>query len=620
MLVGYTPAYCMPDATVSAGSRRSDVRRSGKHVADCFTRLPERRYVVTYGRPTQSARPVTRRREPLRLAPKRRRWDGVSWWYSTILLIPLLLIAGDALFGIGPDRGGRSITFRVVDQASGTGIAGAQVNLNGVLTPADASGEARFDEPEERSLVRIDAPGYESVFGEVGAGYDALQTIALRPSSVVAATTESATQTADAAVEPTKAPTAVESGVTPEAATTSTVSENEDEDVVASGVVVDGEGTGIRGAVVRAGSRYTRTKRDGSFSLTKADVGGGVVVQAPGYEKQELPAGLDMNVVMERQDIKAVYLNGTNAGNAEFVDGLIQLIEETELNAVVIDTKENVVFYDTQVEFFREADVVRANYDPAALVKTFEDRGIYTIARQVIFNDPLVAEYYKELAIKDEQTGDIWRGWAGDAWVNPFNEELWQPNIDLAVESAGFGFDEIQYDYIRFPSDGDLTRADFGPNYTAEGRVEVLVEFLKMTRAELTPTGAMFAIDIFGIVAVYDDDQGIGQKMRELVPYVDYVCPMVYPSHFDAASIDVGGEPNAFPYETIELSMALAKDKAPGMELKIRPWLQDFSLGEPPYGVEEVRAQIDATDDAGLPGWMMWNAASVYTEDAYRSE
>jgi hypothetical protein len=225
------------------------------------------------------------------------------------------------------------------------------------------------------------------------------------------------------------------------------------------------------------------------------------------------------------------------------------------------------------------------------------------------------------LAIKDEVTGQPWRDYNEAAWVNPANRELWDANIALAIEAAELGFDEIQYDYIRFPSDGDLSTADFGFDYgDEEERVKIITDFVKMSHEAIAPTGAAFGIDVFGIIAIYPDDQGIGQRLADLAPYVDYMCPMVYPSHFDPTSIDVGGEPNDFPYETIELSMELAKDKMPGMEGKLRPWLQDFSLGGmSDYGPEEVRAQIDASEETGASGWMIWDPSNEYTVEAFNA-
>jgi hypothetical protein len=463
------------------------------------------------------------------------------------------------------------------------------------------------------------AAGFQPVYGSYGGDAAADQAIALRPVTIAAAPANPTPEANEAPPQtaPTLTPALTATAAAEQTSIPSSTGDASTADAVASGIVVDQQGEPIKGALVAAGGKYTRTKSDGRFTLKEADVSKGLIVNAPGYARQDIAAGTDLNVQLERMDIKAAYLNGNEAGNAAFVDDLIALINRTELNAVVIDIKEGDVFYDTQVKFFRDADAVAPTYDPAELVKKFEDAGIYTIARLVVFNDPVVAEAYPELAIQDDN-GGLWRGSQGAAWVNPFNKELWQPNIDLALESIGFGFDEVQYDYIRFPSDGDLTTADFGAqnDYSEEGRVGAIVDFLKMSHDQIARTGAMLAVDIFGIVAVYPDDQGIGQRLKDVAPVVDYVCPMIYPSHFDSSSIDVGGEPNAHPYETISLSVSLALQKMPGMELKLRPWLQDFTLGDPPYGPDEVRTQINAAEELGTSGWLLWNAASEFTEDA----
>jgi hypothetical protein len=368
--------------------------------------------------------------------------------------------------------------------------------------------------------------------------------------------------------------------------------------------------------VVRVGTDTVKTKRDGTFRLSGMPEEGEVVVSASGYadKKQTLPAEGALDVALARQQIEAVYLSGENSADPDIVDRLIALADETEINAIVVDIKEGHVWYDTGVQFFHDAKAVDPKYDPKELVARLHEHGIYAIARMVVFNDPVVAENRPDLAVADEN-GGVWRGAGGGAWVNPFNQELWQPNIDLALEAAGMGFDEIQYDYIRFPSDGDLTTADFGPDYNEEGRVGAIVDFLTLSHDQLEPTGAKLAVDIFGIVAIYPDDQGIGQRLADIAPVVDYVCPMIYPSHFDPTSIDVGGDPNDFPYETIQLSLALAKDKMPGLELKLRPWLQDFNLGRA-YSADDVKAQIQASDEADTSGWMLWNAANEFTEDA----
>jgi hypothetical protein len=308
--------------------------------------------------------------------------------------------------------------------------------------------------------------------------------------------------------------------------------------------------------------------------------------------------------------VKGIYLSSTGAADSATLDEIINLANTTELNAVVLDIKEGYVWYDTQVAFFKDADAVDPVYDVQAVLKKLHDNGIYVIGRLVVFNDPIVAQAYPELAIPSVD-GGAWLGADGQPWVNPFKQELWQANIDLAVEAAQLGFDEIQYDYIRFPSDGDLAKMNFDNDYKFEDRVGAINGFLEESLPRVHAAGAWQSADVFGIIALYDDDQGIGQYLPEIYKHVDFVSPMVYPSHFTADSIDVGGTPNDYPGEVIEISMNGALNLMDDQAGKLRPWLQDFSLGGmSAYGPDQVRAQIDAAEAAGVEGWLLWNTGS----------
>jgi hypothetical protein len=315
-------------------------------------------------------------------------------------------------------------------------------------------------------------------------------------------------------------------------------------------------------------------------------------------------------------EAKAVYLNPTMDDGYD-LDRLLGLIDRTELNALVIDVKEEGVYVDTGVDFFHEAGTVVPYYDVAAVLDALHAQDVYTIARQVVFKDTPLADARPDLAVADATTGGPWRDMNGVAWVNPFNEDVWAANIDLAVELVGRGFDEIQFDYVRFPTDGDLEAMDFGREVTEAVRVETIAGFLGEARANLAARGAKVGADVFGFTLILDDI-GIGQNVGRIAEVVDYVCPMVYPSHFPNGSIAVDGHPNDFPYETIEISLGLGEEKVAGSMGRIRPWLQDFSLpGMSDYGPADVRAQIDAAEANGAAGWMIWNAASVYHEDAF---
>jgi hypothetical protein len=510
-----------------------------------------------------------------------------------------------------------TVAITVVDASSGLPLPGAAVQIGAVSAQTDESGVARLDYASDPQTVTVTREGYHPAYGNIDATMSLTQQVALNP----LAPGESQNGQQPVATQPaTVAPTAT-TAAAPESTAVVQADTSAGTDssggLANTGVVVDEAGSPIPGATLLAGDDAFFTNDDGAFELPEVAAGTEVRVWASGYADQFLTASEDgeLTVQLTRQDIKAAYLTGARLADEAKITELIDIIERTELNALVVDIKEGNVYYDTSVQFFQDAGAVTPIFDPAALVRRLEEHGIYTIARIVVFNDPIVAQNRPDLALKDD-SGGTWLGWNGSPWVDPFHKELWQPNIDLALEAAAMGFDEIQYDYVRFPSDGDLTTANFAGDYTEENRVATIVEFLETTQEQLRPTGAKLGADVFGIIAVYPEDQGIGQRMADFAEVVDYLHPMIYPSHFDVGSIGVDGHPNDFPYETLDISVGLGMAKIPGMELKMRPWLQDFTLGERVYGAEEVRAQIDATMENGASGWMLWNADSVVTEGA----
>jgi hypothetical protein len=573
----------------------------------------------------QRNRPTPPPRRYYRLA-RQRPWPAVSWWYSILFAIPVLILIGmgiASLFdgGDGPD----TVEIAITDQATGQPLQGAIVTVGDQQVESNDRGIAAVDRPSDPTTIVVQAVNYEPMHGTIDNSSHREQAVALRSSSVSGVLTDGATGQPIAGARIT--------------------------------VLANGEPTQLSAT----------TGEDGAYSLNNVPASATLRIEADGYEPLDQATGgaAQVNVTAQpaaaasddagasgdqqsaqstenRDDeadsqprdtsglpevpemVRAIYVSASAAADPATLDSIITLVNETELNAVVVDIKEDYIWYDTSVDFFLDANAVNPIYDAGEVLQKFKDNGIYTIARLVVFKDPVVAENRPDLAIRDDN-GGLWRGWQGEAWVNPFYEELWEANIQLAVEAAQLGFDEIQYDYVRFPSDGDLSTADFGQgSYTMDDRVGAISSFLDASHERINEGGAWLGADVFGIIALYDDDQGIGQYLRDLVKHVDFVCPMVYPSHFDAGSILVGGggEPNDYPAEVIEISMAAALDKMPGMEEKLRPWLQDFSLGGMmPYGPNEVRAQIDAAEASGATGWMLWNSgAGTNNEDALNPE
>lgn len=387
------------------------------------------------------------------------------------------------------------------------------------------------------------------------------------------------------------------------------------------GTVSDAAGDPVQGAIVANGREMTITGADGLFQINPAASDATVTVLAPGYLAWAVPDGdtdTRLNVILERQQINGLYFNPNFSYNEEDIQRFIDMINSSAANAVVIDIKEEVIFYDSKVQLFVDAGIIRPVMDLGALVQRFKEEGIYTIARHVVFKDSLVAQHAPYLAVLNNQTGDLWRDFNGVAWVNPMVHDLWDANIELAVEAAGFGFDEIQYDYVRFPTDGDYNTMDFGLPNTQANREKSINSFLERSREALGPLGVRQSADVFGYTLLVDDDLGIGQNFVAVAERVDYISPMIYPSHWPEGSLNVPGHPNSFPYETIEISMMQGAAKLGDDMLKMRPWLQDFSFPNlMEYGDEEVRLQIEATEASGASGWMLWDPNNWFSPGGF---
>jgi hypothetical protein len=247
-------------------------------------------------------------------------------------------------------------------------------------------------------------------------------------------------------------------------------------------------------------------------------------------------------------------------------------------------------------------------------------RGIYTIARIVTFKDNILANARPELAVIDTRTGKPWIDNEKLAWVDPFREEVRSYNIAIAREAVRRGFDEIQFDYVRFPSDGRLGTTRYAKPNTRETRLPAIVGFLERARRELGSLGAFVAADIFGYTAFNENDTDIGQRIEELAPHLDYVSPMLYPSGYHRG-IPGYRNPVEHPYQVVFESVRLIRKRSALTRMRVRPWLQDFrdyAFDRRPFGVAELRAQMKGADDAGAAGWMLWNPRNDYTGAALR--
>lgn len=340
----------------------------------------------------------------------------------------------------------------------------------------------------------------------------------------------------------------------------------------------------------------------------------------------------------QEEKVKGIFVTGHSYAHPTKFDELLDLANRTEVNSMVIDVKDDggMLSYKSDVPLAIEAnvnDVVIMNDRDffAERMKKLIDNDIYPIARIVTFKDRVLGSARTDLAIKSNG-GGVWRDNKGNTWLNPYNEESWEYPIQLAEEAALLGFKEIQFDYVRFPTDGNRGDINYGQAGEDKTKADAIKEFLAYARERLHDKGVKVSADVFGDIISVEGDSTIGQQLELLGANTDILSPMVYPSHYGLGFYGVA-YPDTKPYEIVNRAMEDAVkrlDSIPEDERAIiRPWLQDFSApwlrnsygaNYITYGPEQVRAQIKATYDAGLEEWILWNAANRYTEGALEKE
>jgi len=324
--------------------------------------------------------------------------------------------------------------------------------------------------------------------------------------------------------------------------------------------------------------------------------------------------------------LRALYVNAWAAGSRSRMRDLIAIADSTEINAFVVDVKESDTFLTYDSTAIALAKEIGADQRPGskwlpALLDTLRAHRIYPIARIVVFKDRMLAQKKPELAIRD-RAGGVWLDGDGKPWVNPYDRRVWEYNLAIAREALDMGFHEVQWDYVRFPDVTPAVRAGMVfPGAGAKTRWENIRDFIRWSRAELARSGAPVSADIFGVMTNVENDMGIGQLWEEVVRAADQVHPMVYPSHYRAGYYGFR-LPDANPYEVVRLALEdgtvrAGYVRAPGTRVAaIEPWLQAFTADYLhdgiTYDAARLRAQIQATYDAGLTGWILWNPGSNF--------
>ncbi len=321
--------------------------------------------------------------------------------------------------------------------------------------------------------------------------------------------------------------------------------------------------------------------------------------------------------------VKGIYVTGSIAGSERFEE-MLSLADNTDINTFVIDIKND----GGEVTYLMDEGTKPAEYDCCVnfirdingMMATLKEHNIYTIARIVCFKDPLLAKARGDLALLDSAGNPVTDG-AGNAWVNPCNEDVWDYIVSIAETCADLGFDEIQFDYMRFPVGDAAEAADYGCDLTSEKKHEYITDFVKYASERIHKKGIPVTADLFGtIIGNPTDVLNVGQDYAELAEYVDALCPMIYPSHYGPGNfgLDV---PDANPYDTILAALQGSKEELQNIDPNscavVRPWLQDFTAswveGYIPYGKTEVLEQIRAVQDAGYDEWILWNAKNNYS-------
>jgi hypothetical protein len=487
----------------------------------------------------------------------------------------------------------------ITDSYTNQPIVGATVEAGGATAKTGADGHYRLESVSASATVKISADGYAALSQPL-----------------------EKTTTVDAALRP---------------------------DVFKGTLVDTSTGAPIKNATIIATSgpnggevAFVRIddSADGQFRLEGIPEQGFVQVLAPGYLKSTMelkPGSVPAEIKMEPFQSKAIYITAAVASaGPSLLNEYLDLIDKTELNTLIVDLKSDLrddlglIYYDSQVPIVKELGTSADYVDMKALLAETKKRGIYTIARVQLFShDNALADARPDWAIKYRQTGEVYADYPGPgiryAYLDPWNRNVWDYNIQLGVEAAQMGFDEINYDYIRYPDwygdlEGFRDRLEFSkptdPVGAKEAMFQNIAEFMKQAHRAINGAGAYFSVDVFGRVML-GGSMSIAQDIGYMAPHADFVCPMPYPSLWWPGYLDLDN-PTAHPYEVILGTLKEGGSRFDGQYAMVRPWLQDHT--DPwqgsrvvEYGPAEVRAQIQAVDDYGkASGWMLYDSANAY--------
>ncbi|HEY4510433.1 MAG TPA: putative glycoside hydrolase [Candidatus Paceibacterota bacterium] len=317
--------------------------------------------------------------------------------------------------------------------------------------------------------------------------------------------------------------------------------------------------------------------------------------------------------------VRGIYMTSWVASTIDWRNELVTLVNETELNSIVVDVKD----YTGKISFSVSDPVLKNIGSSENRIRNIRDfvgelheKNIYAIARVAVFQDPYFVSLHPELAVQSKR-GGVWKDRKGLTWVDACSKEAWAYTVRVAKEVEQAGFDELNFDYVRFPSDGDISDMEFRNCLPNETKTDALESFFSYLQKNLADLPVPKSVDLFGLTTVETNDLNIGQVLERAAPYFDYIAPMVYPSHYPNG-YDGYKNPANHPYEIIKVAMdtaSLRLARATSSPLKLRPWLQDFDLGAT-YDAGMIRKEKQAVYDAGIKSWLMWDPSNKYTRGA----
>ena len=330
--------------------------------------------------------------------------------------------------------------------------------------------------------------------------------------------------------------------------------------------------------------------------------------------------------------VRALYMTSWVAGTPSLREQLVDFIKISEINAIVIDIKDytgKVSFLTDNLAIQEMGSEEKRIADMGEFIQTLHKHGIYVIGRISVFQDPHVVSRKQEIAVH-KKDGSVWKDRKGITWVDPASEVMWEYIVEIGRVSERMGFDELNFDYVRFPSDGNMENISYPVWDGKKSRSDVLENFFAYLDIHLHNVGVPISFDLFGMTMTNTDDLNIGQVLEKAVPYADYIAPMVYPSHYPSGWNNISN-PAASPYEVINYVMKEGAQRLEVMRLsatstssplygkefaKLRPWIQDFDLGAT-YTADMIKKEKQAVYDAGLDSWMVWDPKNIYTREAY---